>query len=79
MEEHYIIDRIEKDYAICEQPGSQTMLPIPLSQLPVGIKEGTYLVLLDGAFQIDTQAEEIARQRIKEKLSRLFQQGDSHS
>lgn len=54
---HYIVDRIEGNYAVCEDLSHHQMVNLPLSNLPSGIQNGTCLIyknqkyLLDKAYQ----------------------------
>ena len=66
-----IIDRIENGFAVCELPDG-LMVDIPLSAMPVGVKPGQALTLIDGEYKID-EAETVSRaQKISELERRLF-------
>ena len=55
-----IVDRIEGDLAICEDE-TRALRPIPLSQLPKGVREGDCLRPEGDGYAIDK--EEAARRR----------------
>ena len=67
----YIIDRIEGDLAVCEREDG-SLEHIPMRELPEGVREGTVLVLQDGAWALDLQAEEERRKRLFERQEGLF-------
>ena len=67
----YIIDRFEGSLAVCERADG-VFKNIPLDQLPEGAREGSVLVLRDGAWELDPQAEEARRARLFEKQEGLF-------
>ncbi len=58
--EFWSIDRIEENFAVCEDENRQR-LEIPRDRLPEGAKEGDVLRLTDGGYEIDR--EETARRR----------------
>ncbi len=57
-----IVDRIEKEYVICETT-NRSMININFSQLKETPKEGDVLVLVDGKFIVD---KELTKNRLKE-------------
>lgn len=57
-----IVDRIEKEYVICED-SNKSMININFSQLKELPKEGDVLVLVNGAFIVD---KELTKNRLKE-------------
>lgn len=66
----YSIDRIEGDYAVLEQDGVLTN--VPLSELPEGVREGDLLVpTQDGWAECPAAAEE-HRRRIVSRRRRLL-------
>ena len=67
----YIIDRIEGSLAVCER-GDGAWEEIPLAQLPEGAREGSVLVLRNGAWELDLQAEQERRARLFAKQEGLF-------
>lgn len=70
---NYIIDRFEGTYAICEDK-SKDMVRIPKYQLPPECKEGDTIVKDPaGYYRIDAEATKKDEERIKDKLSRLFE------
>ena len=70
---HYIIDRFEGIYAICEQE-DKTMISIRKNQLPSGVKEGDYIIRKeDGTFLIDANKRKIREEEIRKKMNDLFE------
>lgn len=61
-----ILDRMEGDMAVLELDNG-ALVQVPAELLPAGAKEGDCLRLV-----VDTDATEERRQRIKEKMNRLF-------
>lgn len=62
-----IIDRFEKDFAVCEKE-DMTMIDISRSRLPKEAKEGDILVVEEDSIIIDVEATKVRR----EELERLF-------
>lgn len=67
-----IIDRIESDFAVCENI-DRTHTNIPLCLLPEGAKEGDVIVKDEnGNYVIDSDKTAERRQRIKKLLNSLW-------
>ena len=56
------VDRIEEEIAVVDDNGR--MINIPLSELPVGTKEGSLLVRKENGFALDLAAEKKARREM---------------
>lgn len=67
-----VIDRIEGDYAVCENLETKEMVDILLEDLPENVKTGMCLKFEDGVFMQDFEEEEERRKRIEEKRKRLW-------
>jgi len=67
----YIVDRIEGSLAVCEREDGG-FEDIPLEQLPKGAREGSVLLVQDGAWALDLQAEKERRKRLFAKQEGLF-------
>jgi len=67
----YIIDRIEGELAVCEREDG-AMEELPLAELPENVRDGSVLVLQDGAWALDPQAEEERRARLFARQEGLF-------
>lgn len=63
-----IIDRLEGEYAVCEDNDTEQMKKLPKVMLPSGAREGDCLVLEGGQWKID--ATETLRRR-RETAARL--------
>ena len=81
MFEKFIVDRIEGEFAVCEVSSSDTEIPksvetvmknIPLSDLPAKMCEGSHLMFQDGIYTLDEDSEQQVRDRIDEKMRKLF-------
>lgn len=62
----FTIDRLEGNYAVCEMEDGK-LLNLPKEFLPSGSKEGSKLRI-----ELDLEAEEKDRERIKSKMNNLF-------
>lgn len=68
-----IIDRIESDFAVCENI-DRTYTNIPLILLPEGVKEGDVIIKDEnGSYIIDADKTAERRERIKKLLNSLWQ------
>lgn len=63
MNQEYIIDRFEGEFAICELP-SGAHENYPIEQLPKGVKEGDLLIREGDRFVIDREKTEQRRRTI---------------
>jgi hypothetical protein len=63
---HIIIDRFEREMAVCEKP-DRTMLNISKSRLPTGAQEGDVLILEGDVIRIDI-VETARRKKAAEQL-----------
>jgi hypothetical protein len=67
-----IIDRFEGSYAVCQKE-DKSLVDIPKYRLPLDCKEGDCLILnSNGMYQMDLEATENKKKRIREKMNRLF-------
>lgn len=69
----YIIDRIEKGIAVCEDE-NKNIINIPKYKLPSGIKEGDIIIEHEGFLKIDNDGTLAEHERIKNKMNKLFKQ-----
>jgi hypothetical protein len=68
-----IIDRFEGNYAVCERE-DKSFVNIPKYRLPLNCREGDCLLLdADGMYQLDTEETKSRKQRICDKMNRLFE------
>lgn len=69
---HLYIDRIEGDYAVCEQSSGE-LTDILCSLLPPGAKEGDMLALHpDGRLELDEAEAQRRREAVRELQKKLF-------
>lgn len=69
---YYIVDRIEKDLAVCEESDSGNMIQIQLEKLPENIKEGDALIKKDNEFFIDEELTEKLRRKAIMRMKQVF-------
>lgn len=68
----YIIDRLDEDFAVCEDEAKEQLL-ISMEQLPENAKEGDVLQEEDGYFSVNQEETEARRARMRRKLMDLFE------
>ena len=66
------IDRIEGDFALCENTVTGETRRIPLSELPQGIGEGALLHHTPAGWQRAEEAERDRRRQMAAKIRNLF-------
>jgi len=66
-----IVDRIVGDLAVCERDDG-SHVHIALAELPAAVREGSVLVRVDGAWQLNLQAEQARRANLKAQADELF-------
>ena len=67
-----IVDRIEKDIAVCIDSLSGDQYNIPLSMLPEDIGEGSVIRKTPEGYRTDYDAEAGRRRDMRDRLDRLF-------
>ncbi len=72
MQDILVIDRIEGEYAICENRHTKEIININLQKLPKGIKEGTVLRCNNGKYEINIEEQKNIENRIKQKMDNLW-------
>ena len=68
----YTVDRIEGDYAVCENRETQEMVNIKIDNLPKNIKEGSIIKFENNEYRIDEEKERETSERIKQKMDNLW-------
>lgn len=76
MEEKYIVDRFEGNYAICENQQTGNMENILKSELPLEIQEGMNLKKENGIFKIDVLNCPVTREKALEELKSNWEDVD---
>lgn len=66
-----VVDRIEGEFAVCEMPDEREKA-IPLSSLPEGVKEGSVLDFINGAYVINKEKEKERRKSNFDLQNQLF-------
>ena len=66
------IDRIEGDFALCENTVTGETCRIPLSELPQGIGEGALLHRTPAGWQRAEEAERVRRRQLAAKIRNLL-------
>lgn len=69
---YYIIDRIEGDFAVCENSLDGKMHDILLADLPEGVKEGDIIKSENGVFIIDYEEKEKRENDIRDKIKNAW-------
>ncbi len=72
MESIYVVDKIEGDYAVCENRETGEIFDLELSSLPKEINEGTILKLHNNKYIIDSESKNEIENRIKQKMNKLW-------
>lgn len=67
-----IVDRLENNYAVCETKENK-VIHIPMKEIPNNTKEGDVLMLMEGKYVIDTIDTNTRKERIRDKINRLFE------
>ena len=70
MEEVLVVDRIERNVAVCENRKTKKIQNIDIADLPKDIEEGSILKWKDGKYEIDTSKE--INDRIEQKLKDVW-------
>lgn len=70
--EYYAVDRIEGEFALCEDPEGE-MRELPLSLLPPDVREGVLLLKEPDGYVIDWEETELRRQQHYDRLSALWE------
>ena len=68
-----VIDRIEDDYAVCEDRGTKEIIDIDLSSLPEDIAEGDVIKFINGRYQVDKEEQMRIENRIRNKMDKLWE------
>lgn len=66
----FVVDRVEGDYAVCENCDSKEMSNLEKAIFPEDIQAGTLFELIDGVVAILPNEE--THERIKEKMDKLW-------
>ena len=69
---YYIVDRIEEEFAICENSETYDMVNIPLSELPEGISEGNCIRLVNDEYVRDIELEEQRKKDLDDKINKAW-------
>lgn len=70
--EEYVVDRIEEEYAVCENRKTGEMINIKIENLPNNIKEGNFLIFKEGKYLISEKEEQNIKSRIEDKMNKLW-------
>lgn len=67
-----IIDRLEGEYAVCEDSETMNITKLPKVMLPQGLKEGDCLVEVGGEYKVDAITTLNRRKAAQEQLNNLY-------
>lgn len=72
----FIIDRLEEDYAICENEETGEMEDIDVYLLPDGVEEGDILIYDEDLdeYYIDYQEKKIRKARIEDRMEDIWEE-----
>ena len=69
---YYIVDRIEENFAVCENFETQEFIQIELSKLPAEIKSGDVIKYENEVYLLDFEETEKRKQIIHKKIKGLW-------
>lgn len=69
-----IVDRFEEEYAVLET--EEGMVRVMRTQLPAEVREGDVLVNIGGVWTVDTNATEMRRSELRDRLKKLLRKKD---
>ena len=71
----YVIDRIEEEFAVCENEETGEMEEIDVFYLPDGIEEGDILIYDEDIdeYYIDYEEKKIRRARIEDRMEDIWE------
>lgn len=72
MSKHLCVDRIINEIAVCECD-DKSMIEIKLSLLPANVKEGDFIVCVNGKYIIDAEETRKRRERNLSKMQSLLE------
>ena len=72
----YIIDRIEEDFAVCENEETGEMEEIDVFLLPDGLDEGDILIYDEDLdeFYLDYEEKKLRKARIEDKMEDIWEE-----
>ena len=72
----YIIDRIEEDFAVCENEETGEMEEIDVFLLPDGLDEGDILIYDEDfdEYYLDYEEKKLRRSRIEDKMEDIWEE-----
>ena len=72
----YIIDRIEEDFAVCENEETGEMEEIDVFLLPDGLDEGDILIYDEDLdeYYLDYEEKKLRRARIEDKMEDIWEE-----
>ena len=68
----FVLDRIEEDFADLETE-EKTFVNLPLSDLPLDVKEGTVLTFSNGEYLVDKEKTSARKEKIKSLLDDIME------
>ena len=68
----YTLNRFEENFAICENRDTKEMIDIPISELPLDIKEGDIFTKIDDKYEIDYELTKTEKQEVKNLMNKLW-------
>lgn len=72
----YAIDRLNDNFALCQDIETGEFKEIPIELLEAGTKEGDIIFLNDGKYIKDAQLEAERRKSLRQRLDKLIKRKD---
>lgn len=67
-----VIDRLEGEYAVCEDSETMEQRKLPKVLLPGGVREGDCIVQAEGVWKVDAAETIRRRKEAQELLNQLY-------
>ncbi len=68
----YVVDRVEDEFAVCENMDTNEYINILLTNLPNEIKQGDIITFKNGKYVIDNVQTEEKKQDMESRVNRLW-------
>lgn len=69
---YFTVDRLEGEFAVCEDRETRKMKNIKIKDLPERVKEGDIIKYENGKYSIDVEKTEKAKEEIRKRFKDLL-------